>query len=134
MVTWRRCAMRMGEPGSEVRLTAASLTGSLAGEPGGDFTGGAAQLEAVPLDLDAIGGRWAYADGVLRIDGAQFRLSDRPGANGAEARFTPLTARELQGRMGELLLEGELGRYLLLRRGKKQYRLVEWVDEFARPQ
>lgn len=87
-------AVRMGEPGSEVRLTAASLTGSLAGEPGGDFTGGAAQLEAVPLDLDAIGGRWAYADGVLRIDGAQFRLSDRPGANGAEARFTPLTARD----------------------------------------
>ncbi|MCZ8136401.1 MAG: YdbH domain-containing protein [Porphyrobacter sp.] len=89
-------AVRLGEPDSEVRLTAASLTGSLAGEPGGDFAGGTARLDAVPLDLDAIGGRWAYADGVLRIDGAQFRLSDRPGADGSggEARFTPLAARD----------------------------------------
>ncbi len=84
-------AVRLGEPGSEVRLTAASLTGSLSGEPSGDFTGGTAQLDAVPLDLDAIGGRWAYADGSLRIDGAQFRLSDRPGEG--EARFNPLAAR-----------------------------------------
>jgi hypothetical protein len=89
-------AMSMGEPGSEVRLTAASLNGSLAGEPGGDFGGGTARLDAVPLDLDAIGGRWAYADGALRIEGAQFRLSDRPRAEGSggEARFTPLAARE----------------------------------------
>ena len=84
-------AVRLGEPDSEVRLTAASLTGSLSGEPGGDFTGGTARLDAVPLDLDAIGGRWAYADGRLRIDGGQFRLSDRPGEG--EARFNPLAAR-----------------------------------------
>ncbi len=89
-------AVRMGEPGSEVRLVVAGLTGRLAGEPGGDFAGGTARLDAVPLDLDAVSGRWAYADGALRIDGAQFRLSDRPGANGSgdEARFTPLSARD----------------------------------------
>lgn len=84
-------AVRLGEPGSEVRMTAASLTGSLAREPGGDFTGGTARLDAVPLDLDAIGGRWAYADGVLRVDGAEFRLSDRPGEG--DPRFNPLFSR-----------------------------------------
>ncbi|MFN3862908.1 MAG: YdbH domain-containing protein [Erythrobacter sp.] len=89
-------AVHIGEPGSAVRLTAASLTGSLAEVPGGSFAAGTARLDAVPLDLDAIGGRWAYADGALRIDGAQFRLSDRPGASGGggEARFTPLAARD----------------------------------------
>ncbi|MFN4019390.1 MAG: YdbH domain-containing protein [Erythrobacter sp.] len=89
-------AVHIGEPGSAVRLTAASLTGSLADAPGGAFSAGTARLDAVPLDLDAIGGRWAYADGALRIDGAQFRLSDRPGASGGggEARFVPLAARD----------------------------------------
>ncbi|WP_086617308.1 intermembrane phospholipid transport protein YdbH family protein [Erythrobacter tepidarius] len=89
-------ALRLGEPGSELRLTAAKLSGRLRGEARGDFAGATARLDAVPLDLDAIDGRWAYASGVLRIDGAQFRLSDRPvgHAPAGEARFTPLAARD----------------------------------------
>jgi len=82
---------RIGAPGSEARLTAASLTGSLAGDIGGEFTGGAALLEAVPLDLAAITGRWSFADGLLRVTDGAFTVSDRPVAG--EPRFKPLTAR-----------------------------------------
>ena len=83
---------RIGAPGSEVRLTAASLTGGLAGEIGGEFAGGSAVLDAVPMDLGAMSGRWSFADGMLRIAEGGFTLSDRPEA-GVLARFHPLVAR-----------------------------------------
>lgn len=82
---------RIGSAGSEARLTATSLTGSLAGDIGGEFTGGAAQLEAVPLDLSALAGRWRFADGVLRVEEGAFTLTDRPEQG--EARFNPLAVR-----------------------------------------
>lgn len=85
-------AARIGTGNSEVRLAAASLTGSLSGTPGGNFAGGTARLAPVPLDLDAITGRWAFADGKLKIGEGAFTLSDRP-AGGAAARFVPLTAQ-----------------------------------------
>lgn len=85
-------AARIGTGTSEVRLAAASLTGSLSGEPGGGFAGGAARLAAVPLDLGAMTGRWTYADGALRIGEGAFTVSDRP-ADGAAARFVPLAAK-----------------------------------------
>ncbi|UYV15049.1 YdbH domain-containing protein [Porphyrobacter sp. ULC335] len=83
-------AARIGSGNSEVRLAAASLTGSLDGAIAGEFSGGSARLAAVPLDLDAITGGWTYADGALRLAGGQFTLTDRP-AEGA-ARFFPLAA------------------------------------------
>jgi hypothetical protein len=82
---------RIGAAGSEARLSAASLTGSLSGDIGGAFSGGAAQLEAVPLDLGAVSGRWRFADGVLNVEEGVFTLTDRP-VEGA-ARFNPLAAR-----------------------------------------
>ncbi|WP_296716144.1 YdbH domain-containing protein [Erythrobacter sp.] len=82
---------RLGAPGSEARLSAASLTGSLAGDIGGSFTGGSAALDLVPLDLGAITGQWSFADGVLRVEEGAFMLTDRP-AEGPE-RFAPLLAR-----------------------------------------
>ncbi len=85
-------AARIGTGTNEVRLTAASLTGSLAGTPGGSFAGGSAQLAAVPLDLDAIAGGWTFSEGVLRLDNAAFTLSDRP-ADGTAARFVPISAQ-----------------------------------------
>lgn len=83
---------RIGTVTSEVRFAAASLTGNLSGEPGGSFAGGMARLAPVPLDLDAITGRWAYADGKLTIGEGAFTLSDRP-ADGAAVRFVPLAAQ-----------------------------------------
>jgi hypothetical protein len=82
---------RIGAPGSEVRLSTANLTGSFADEIGGSFAGGAALLEAVPLDLSTMSGRWAYADGVVRVDEGTFTLTDRPVKG--DARFAPLLAR-----------------------------------------
>ena len=82
---------RIGAPGSMARLSAASLTGRLSGDIGGTFAGGAAQLDAVPLDLGAVAGRWAYAGGALRLVDGAFTLTDRP-PEGA-ARFNPLAAR-----------------------------------------
>ncbi|MCL9981848.1 MAG: YdbH domain-containing protein [Erythrobacter sp.] len=82
---------RIGAGGSEARLSAATLTGSLSGDIGGAFAGGAAQLEAVPLDLGALAGRWSFAEGVLRVEEGVFTLTDRPPEGGA--RFNPLAAR-----------------------------------------
>jgi translocation and assembly module TamB len=81
---------RIGAPGSEVRLAAASISGSLSGAVGGQIADGSAQLEAVPFDLSAINGRWVYRDGALRLEDGSFALADRPAAG--EARFTPLAA------------------------------------------
>lgn len=88
-----------GAPGSEVTLAAEMLTGTLAGEMGGEFSGGIAQLAAVPLDLSAIAGRWRFADGALRLADARFALADRPVEG--EARFNPL-----EGRAANLVFEG----------------------------
>ncbi len=84
-------AARIGETGSQVRLSAATLSGSFAGDISGEFAGGAAQMDVVPLDLGALSGRWSFADGVLRVGEGAFTLTDR--AVGAEPRFKPLTAR-----------------------------------------
>ncbi|TAD77240.1 MAG: hypothetical protein EAY70_08930, partial [Sphingomonadales bacterium] len=84
-------AARIGTGEDEMRLAAASLTGSYDGTVAGDFAGGTARLAAVPLDLDALAGRWHFADGVLQVSEGTFVLSDRP-AEGA-ARFVPLGAQ-----------------------------------------
>lgn len=85
-------AATIGTGDSEVRMAADSLTGSFAGDVAGAFTGGSARLAAVPFDLDAITGRWSFADSILRLDNAAFTLSDRPAKG--EARFVPLTAKD----------------------------------------
>lgn len=84
-------AATIGTGDSEVRMAADSLTGSFADDVAGAFTGGSARLAAVPFDLDAITGRWSFADSILRLDNAAFTLSDRPAEG--EARFVPLTAK-----------------------------------------
>jgi hypothetical protein len=83
-------AATFGAPGSATRLAFASLTGRLDGAISGELAGGMARIDAVPLDLDAIAGRWSFADGALRIEEAAFTLSDRPPQG--EARFVPLAA------------------------------------------
>lgn len=81
----------IGTGSSEVRLSAANLTGRFGSTIAGAFDGGTARLAPVPLDLDAIAGRWAYEDGVLRVTEGALTLSDRPAEG--EARFVPLTAQ-----------------------------------------
>ncbi|QDH34629.1 YdbH domain-containing protein [Porphyrobacter sp. YT40] len=83
----------IGSGSSEVQLTAASLSGGFGSAIAGEFAGGSARLAAVPFDLDALSGRWAFADGALDVTGGAFTLSDRPAA-GALARFEPLAAED----------------------------------------
>ena len=83
-------AVKIGESESAVQLSAANLSGSLAGDVGGVFTGGAARLAAVPLDLTAVDGRWSFAEGALEIADGAFTVTDRPPEG--EARFNPLIA------------------------------------------
>jgi hypothetical protein len=83
-------AARIGSSDSEVRLAAASLSGTLGSETTGSFEGGTAWLAAVPLDLGGLAGRWSFADSVLQIAEARLTVSDRPVEG--EARFTPLMA------------------------------------------
>jgi hypothetical protein len=96
---------RIGSGPSEMRLAAASLTGSLADVPQGRFEGASARLGAVPFDLDAMAGRWRFADGVLQVDEASFLLSDRPETG--EARFNPLGAQNARLTLADNRLSAE---------------------------
>jgi hypothetical protein len=56
----------------------------------GTFGGSDILLAAVPLDLRDTQGTWRYADGVLTLGGAAFRLEDREEVD----RFAPLIIRD----------------------------------------
>lgn len=91
--------VRLGEGDAATRLALQSVTGKLGGVPEGEFTGGAAGLADVPLDLDGMAGRWRFDDGVLTISEAAFRLADRTTG---QPRFEPLA-----GRGANLVLKGD---------------------------
>lgn len=100
-------AARIGEGTSEVRLSAASFTGQFGESLAGDFAGGSARLAAVPFDLDAIAGGWSFADGALSLSGASFILTDRPGPDNPEARFTPLSTEGASLRLADNRITAE---------------------------
>ena len=84
----------IGTEGSGVRLTAATLDGTLGETIGGNFAGGTAQMDVVPLDLSDLSGNWSFADGALRVGEGAFTLTERTGPGLApEARFEPMLAR-----------------------------------------
>ena len=97
----------LGEDDAAVRLAAATLTGELGDALAGEFAGGTAGIDAVPLDLAALGGSWRYEDGALVVERGTFLLSDRTSE---QARFEPLVARDavltLEG--GSIRAEAEL--------------------------
>lgn len=85
----------IGAPDNAVRLTVTGLEGRFAEEIGGSFTEGTAAIDAVPLDLTDLSGTWAYEDSILRIGEGAFTLAERiDPANGPDARFEPLAARD----------------------------------------
>ncbi len=71
-------------------LSLGNLEASFADTIGGAFSDGEAMIGLVPLDLDEVSGNWLYADGILSIDEAQFRVTDREAID----RFEPLIARD----------------------------------------
>jgi len=79
-------ALGPDETASHFRL--AELKARVGQEIAGTFAGTELRLGAVPLDLVDAAGDWRYADGVLTIGSAAFRLEDRAQVD----RFEPLSA------------------------------------------
>ena len=85
----RAVSVTLGNPAAPTRFVIDRLEAVAARDVAGRFAGTEARLAAVPLDLTAAEGRWRYAGGVLTIDDAAFRLTDRA----VDARFQPLMAQ-----------------------------------------
>ncbi|MEM6858778.1 MAG: YdbH domain-containing protein [Pseudomonadota bacterium] len=81
----------IGEPDNAVHLTSAALSGSFEDGVSGTFENASAKLDAVPLDLSEMAGRWAYDDETLRVSQASLTLTER---GDERARFEPLIARD----------------------------------------
>ncbi len=79
----------LGPQDNLIYLDAATLTGTLDDEIGGEFAGASARLAAVPLDLSQMAGRWSYAGQSLNITDAIFTLTERIEG---QARFEPLVS------------------------------------------
>jgi len=100
-------AARIGEGDSEVRLSAATLTGRFGEAIAGEFVGGTARLAPVPFDLGDIAGGWSFADGVLSLAEASFTLTDRPNDVIPDPRFTPLAAKGATLRLADNRITAE---------------------------
>ena len=75
----------------------AKLGDGSSGEISGEFSGADIKLAAVPLDLQDTTGTWNYANGVLQVDEAAFKLLDRAEDkkfNTLEARGASLTLQD----------------------------------------
>ncbi|WP_300595101.1 YdbH domain-containing protein [Erythrobacter sp.] len=81
----------IGEPDNALRLSSARFTGALEAETSGEFSGAAAGLDVVPLDVSDLAGQWSFNDGVLSVSKASFTLTDR--VEGL-ARFNPLSSED----------------------------------------
>jgi hypothetical protein len=79
-----RFGMRLGSATSPIIFDAASLTGSLAGNLHGDFSGGSGTIGKVPLQIGEASGSWLYRNG-LTVNSA-LTVSDRA----PDPRFYPL--------------------------------------------
>ena len=86
----RELDVTLGPPGTDTRFRIANLDARLGEDIAGTFDEADVRLYAVPMDLQNASGIWAYRNGVLSIEDADFRLVDRQ----AEARFEPLVARD----------------------------------------
>lgn len=84
-------AATIGTGDDEMHLAAASLTGSpsASGAFAGKLEGGLVRAGALPVAIDALAGRWSFAEGALVVTDGAFTATDRPEA-GATPRFAPL--------------------------------------------
>ncbi|QUT08233.1 YdbH domain-containing protein [Sphingobium phenoxybenzoativorans] len=102
----RNADLRIGPADSPVRITAAQLTGLAAGGGmGGQLSGGAGRIGAVPLAASNFSGRWGFAKGALTVNGG-LTLSD----TAAPDRFNPLDSRNFRLTMqnGRITAKGTL--------------------------
>jgi hypothetical protein len=81
----------------------------------GTVEGGSLALAALPMNLTAFNSPWRWIDGALVMDGASLAISDRTpaapaGGTAPDARFEPLVARGVTGRLvnNVLTAQGEV--------------------------
>ncbi len=80
----------LGPVANAARFRINDLSANIGKAIAGRFADTDVKLAAVPLDIFAARGAWRYADGLLTINEASFRLEDRQ----ADKRFQPLIVRD----------------------------------------
>lgn len=85
----RDLAVELGREGSSTTFLLSGLKANLGRNIRGSFDDLEMRMAAVPLDITQASGEWAYTDGVLTLDDAFIRVTDRA----ASARFNPMTAQ-----------------------------------------
>jgi hypothetical protein len=91
--------VRLGQDDSVTRFSADRITGASTPKGfAGDLVGAAGKIDAVPLEMSEIGGRWTFAGGVLGLDGALVLTDALPEA---EARFFPLVSNDASLRFAD---------------------------------
>ena len=84
--------VRLGEGDGVTRFSAEQISGGATPRGlAGTLSGAAGKIGAVPLDMSEIGGRWAFANGALDLDGSLV-VSD--AISEAESRFFPLISND----------------------------------------
>ncbi|MEO7410815.1 MAG: hypothetical protein ABIU10_05785, partial [Sphingomicrobium sp.] len=92
--------LQLGRPQSPVKITAATLTGTLAkGGAAGNFAGATALIGRVPVKLSDAAGKFNFRGGALSIHGAS-TVSDLANP----ARFYPLASNDLRFRLANDLI------------------------------
>jgi translocation and assembly module TamB len=86
-----RLGVRLGRETSPVLFDAERLTGSLRGDPRGQFAGGTATIGKVPLQLGDASGTWLFRRNDLTVNSA-LTVSDRD----PNPRFYPLRSNDVR--------------------------------------
>jgi hypothetical protein len=84
----RTIDVALGPVRSPSRFRIGSLSARIGSDVAGSFDNATVALDAVPLDLSDMSGRWRYAGGVLSLSDGELRVSDREQVD----RFEPLVA------------------------------------------
>jgi len=89
-LTARKVDVTLGARGAASTFRIDRLSAQTGSRIDGTFAGAEVKLEAVPLDLSEMSGRWRYAGGVLSLSQGSLRVTDREQVD----RFEPLVAND----------------------------------------
>lgn len=93
----RRLDVTLGSKGSTSKFRIGQLSARLGAETSGAFENADVALDAVPLDLSQVAGRWRFADGALLLSQVALTLSDRKQVD----RFQPLIGQDATLRLAD---------------------------------
>jgi hypothetical protein len=93
----RAIDVKLGPARSASRFRIERLSARTGSDIAGTFANATVALDAVPLDLSEISGRWRYANGILTLSDGALRLTDREQID----RFQPLVAEGAKLRLAD---------------------------------